>query len=293
MSDEWGGIALIGSAEGTPFREQNARRLRGGEMVVVADSWEEALRKDDRFDAAIAHSYFDALAAVRAGKHVLVDATVVESCEQITSIIQAAQENRTFLDVGVLPRNNPVGQVISRRLSSGNLGVAGLLRVHRWNCPSDRSLAGKIFGDIEQAIDWFDALPNEIYAVGRGGSSYVQIHLGFPGGGMAILDFAESLPQGQHYDSLSLIGSKGAAYADDHHNSHLLFSGNQTAALISDFDDGHLAEMQQFVDKILQRATADNISEKILSSHRVIEAIRKSLESSQVVHERGGVYAAP
>ena len=42
---------------------------------------------------------------------------------------------------------------------------------------------------------------------------------------MALIDCAQTLPQGDGYFSLSLIGSTGAAYADSHHNRQLLYGG--------------------------------------------------------------------
>lgn len=71
---------------------------------------------------------------------------------------------------------------------------------------------------------------------------------------LAILDFALALPSGQSYDSLCLIGSKGAAYADDQNNTHLLYGGGHPAALVS--GPGHLhivREHQAFVDAVLHQ----------------------------------------
>ena len=118
------------------------------------------------------------------------------------------------------------------QLRSRKLGEPGLLRVHRWrqaetetHILSKSSTAALLFGDIDLALRIFGETPTEIYAIGRDDHAYVQVHLGFSNGGMAILDFARGLPSGQGYNSVSLIGSTGAAYADDHHNSHLLFTG--------------------------------------------------------------------
>ena len=45
-----------------------------------------------------------------------------------------------------------------------------------------------------------------------------------------MLDFTHSLPAGEGYRSLSLIGSQGAAYADDHRNRNLFFDGGAPKA---------------------------------------------------------------
>ena len=47
---------------------------------------------------------------------------------------------------------------------------------------------------------------------------------------MALLDFTNSMPTGDNYESLCLIGSNGAAYADDHRNRNLFFNGGTPTA---------------------------------------------------------------
>ena len=48
----------------------------------------------------------------------------------------------------------------------------------------------------------------------------------FPEGGMALIDCSRALqPSCDPYFSLTVIGSTGAAYADDHHNTNLLYKG--------------------------------------------------------------------
>ena len=85
-------------------------------------------------------------------------------------------------------------------------------------------------------VQWlFEERPDRIYArrSAHGSGSYVQVHLGFPAGGMALIDCASTLRAGRGYYSLSVIGASGAAYADDHHNTHLVFRGDDPRALIS------------------------------------------------------------
>ena len=107
---------------------------------------------------------------------------------------------------------------------------------------------------------------------------------------MAVLDFSDRLPVGRGYDSLSLVGSSGAAYSDDHHNTHLLFAGGNPVALIDDCGDGLLHEVQAFVDAVGGEVLPPTGDEAILAAHRVLEAIGRSSESAQVLHERGGTY---
>ena len=120
---------------------------------------EMALRDDDEFDAAVVCSSVDARCAAESRKHVLVDAPVADSIEEAKSILELVEKAGVFLEVGQLPRHAPANRTIMDRLSSGKLGDAGLLRIHRWSSKTKQSLASKIFGDIDQAVHLFDARP--------------------------------------------------------------------------------------------------------------------------------------
>jgi predicted dehydrogenase len=283
-------LALVGPPDDVAVRAEVMRRVRGGQVSVIADSVEAALQAGGQFEAAVVRTSIDVRFAIEAGRHVLVDAPFADSTKQAAFVIESAKQADVVCKVAGLPRHAPANQTIIDRLSSGKLGDPGLLRVHRWTCHKEQSLAAKLFGDIDLAIVLFGAKPTDVYAIERGKRSYIQIHLGFPLGGMAVLDFSERLPAGQDYDSLSLIGSTGAAYADDHHNTHLLFAGRNPTALISDSGNGHLIELQAFVDEIAQRSSPSIGGEAILTAHRVIDAVGRSIESTQVLQERGGVY---
>ena len=259
-------------------------------MTLTADSLEAASGAKIEFDAAVVDCSADAAAAIAAGKHVLVAAPVADSLQDAESLLGSAEEAGVYLSVGGVPVNVPANRVILDRLSSGKLGESGLLRVHCWSGESGRSLASKLYGHIDLAIRFFGSIPAELYCVARGDQSYLQVHLGFTGVGMAVLDFSDRLPAGRGYDSLSLIGSSGAAYSDDHHNTHLLFTGGNPAALIDDCGDGRLAEVQAFVDAIAGETLPPTDGEAVLTVHRVLEAIGRSSESAGVLHERGGAY---
>ena len=290
MSDSPLRLALISHPGKLSDRSEALRRVRGGEVTVTADSLAAGTGGDGEFDAAVVDCSADAAGAIAAGKHVLVGAPVADSLEETEELLKAADEAGVFLAVGGLPVNVPANRVILDRLSGGKLGEPGLLRVHCWSGGSSRSLASKLYGQVDLALRVFGSSPAELYSVARREQSYLQVHLGFAGGGMAVLDFSDRLPAGQGYDSLSLIGSSGAAYSDDHHNTHLLFAGGNPSALIDDCGDGLLGEVQSFVDAIGGEALPPTDGEAILAVHRVLEAIGRSIESAGVLHERGGAY---
>jgi len=288
MSDSPLQLALIGPEDDLSAQAEALRRVRGVRVAVTAESMDAAVTAE--FDAAAVDSAADAVRAIAAGKHVLVGAPATVSLEEMESLLKAAQEAGVFFAVGGLPVNVPANRVILDQLLSGKLGEPGLLRVHCWSGESSRSLFSKLYGRIDLAIRFFGSSPAELYCVARGDQSYLQVHLGFAGGGMAVLDFSDRLPAGQGYDSLSLIGSSGAAYSDDHHNTHLLFGGGHPAALIDDCGEGLVHEVQGFVEAVAGEEAPGIDSEGILRVHRVLEAIGRSSASAEVLHERGGAY---
>ncbi len=196
----------------------------------------------------------------------------------------------------------PSRQLIRQQLESKKLGEPGLMRIHRWR-PSDaksdsdsaNELPTAMLCDFDTALWLMSRSPNLVYAIesppkeseshaGR----FIQVHLGFDGGGMALIDFCDQMPNGDHYDSLSVIGSTGAAYADDQQNRQLLFRGGTAQAIRT--NEGvrqQVAMMQEFVDAIVaNRDLSGSISswKTVLS---VADAVCQSLATRQAVRWEG------
>ncbi len=125
-------------------------------------------------------------------------------------------------------RFDPHAQAIRRRLDAGDLGKPGLVRLHVWNPASDTlNQRNKI-----DAIDLVQWLIGEDIESSFGTQSQANqvIHLGFVSGAMALIDFYDHLPADDRYRSLTVVGSDGAAYADDHRDRNLFFaSGGMNA----------------------------------------------------------------
>ncbi len=114
--------------------------------------------------------------------------------------------------------------------------------------------------------------------------SSIQVHLGFADGGMALVDYADSLPPGDGYQSLSVICSNGAMYADDHSNRQLAFRGGPPQATPT--DEGLLSIVnliQQFVDGL---SSADATQHGLAQWRQVrglAGAVRRSLDVGRAV----------
>ena len=268
---------------------------------ITASSLDDLLDQHlDAFDAVLILESSDsrvslAMRSAETGKHVSVASPLAPSAQTAEDIINACRSANVRLMVSNSLRFMPSQQEVKAALTDGKLGEPGLLRMHRWTKSTAHHDANSIMmrqtvDGIDLAIWLFDEIPTEVYAVSC--PSYVQVHLGFADGGMALIDDAQTLPDGDGYFSLSLIGSTGAAYADDHHNRNLLFRGGDPSAIETD-DLGSLhltAQLEEFVAAIEeQREPAANGTDS-QAALQVAEAAVASLQSQQALRLIGGTY---
>jgi predicted dehydrogenase len=232
---------------------------------------------------------------LRAGKHVLVSADAGWSKEMLQSLAEIAKKANARFTVANPERFLPSRRLIRQQLDAGKLGEPGLIRLHRW-APAEHD--GSALRDLDLVMWYFGKPPNLVYAVQQ------VFHLGFPGGGMALLDHAVMAPSpdraatpaaGDRYDSLSVICSSGAAYADDHQNTQLIFRGGSTAAIRT---DGRIQQwsalVQEFVDSIVGQDSDPVMKTTGLESYptwpqvlTVSEAVHQSLRTKQAVVPEG------
>jgi predicted dehydrogenase len=273
-------LALFGSGGQMATEYAHAAaRIRNARLTVLVNhstsdsgsSWDELLKRHaSNFDAAVIHTPLDqraetARSAAAAGKHVFLASPMARSAAEAEEVITACRAAGVRLMIGESLRFRPSIAAVKAALDSRKLGDPALLRVHSWQPP--RPGANELYGDViwsqaAQHLDlakWmFSGLPTEIFVLGKAGQTdarrgpeYVQIHLGFPRGGMALISLAHALPAGDGYDSLSLVGSTGAAYADDHYQTHLLYRGGTPAALKArEGIAAATAQLREFIDAV-------------------------------------------
>ncbi len=194
--------------------------------------------------------------ALQHGKHVLLALPAASAAEEVRGLADEFSAAGVCLMVGGTLRFVPSQWVLKQRLEAGAFGTLGLLRAHRWRGGDDAAGAALSTADRCRALsvpyldlaNWlFGAPPDRVYARAAE-PGYLQIHLGFSGGGMALIDVSDDLPPGDGYRSVTVIGSAGAGYADDHRNRNLVFGGGDAAA--RDPGEGSLelvAELEEFV----------------------------------------------
>ena len=236
----------------------------------------------------------DAAEAARHGKHVLLEFPPAAGAARLQALGEQCAAAGVCLMVGGTLRFLPSQQVLKQRLDSGKLGELGLLRAHRWHAgagngplPDWQDLAAPY---LDLANWLFDDRPERVYARSAG-SDYVQIHLGFRAGGMALIDVSAGLPPGDGYRSVSVIGSAGAGYADDHHNRALLFGGGDPAARDPGEGNYDLAgELADFTAAIAENRAPAVGADDAHAALLVAEAAAASAAGGTVLECRGHRY---
>ena len=236
----------------------------------------------------------DASAAARSGKHVLLELPPAAGADRLEALGGECAAAGLSLMIGGTLRFVPSQQVLKQRLDSGKLGELGLLRAHRWHAgngagsEADWQALAAPYLDLANWL--FDDCPERVYARADG-ADYAQIHLGFRAGGMALIDVSTGLPPGDGYRSVSVIGSAGAGYADDHHNRALLFGGGDPAA--RDPGEGNhdlAAELADFSAAIAERRAPSVTAADARAALSVAEAAAASAAAGTVLVRRGDRY---
>jgi len=299
------------------------------EAPLWATSFEDLLRDNvDAFDAAVIRRPCDSpqslvTQAAGAGKHVLLEMPLLLMMPPGDVPIAACRSAGVTFMLAQVTRFLPSLREVESCLRSGVLGSPGLLRIHNWRPPDPEqddataAVSRAVLPDVDLANWIFDALPTAVYAAGhagpqegtgpicrngpQGGShkldlspfscSYVQVHLGYADGGMALVDHSIMLPPGSDYFSLSVFGSAGAAYADDHHNMHLLYRGGHPTALPA--GQGrlhHLAQLQEFIDAIETGRPPAITADDGRMAVEVVRAAGRSLQSGRAMQLVGSCY---
>ncbi|MSU79466.1 MAG: hypothetical protein EXS16_15420 [Gemmataceae bacterium] len=222
------------------------------------------------------------IAALREGKHVLVEANAIGWSTPLHRLIDAVTPSRIFALINS-DRYLPSRQLIRQQLDAGKIGRPGLIRVYH---PRVGDISTRMLSALDQILWYFGELPTVAFAH-RIGREHDQIHLGFEGGGMAMATFAGF----SMHSSLSLIGSSGAAYADEQMNKQVLNQGGSPRLVqMGDTGTQWAGVVQYFVDAIAEKR---DLSSSIDSWRQVMvlsEAIERSIALGQAVELEGGPF---
>jgi hypothetical protein len=279
-------LACIGLGEES--LRQLAPRLRGAELLSA-----EGPALPEACDAAafLGPAGGDAArmdAFLSAGKPVLVSTDHLCSRAAFDRAFAAGRGAR--LMIANPDRFLPSRRLVRRELAE-KLGEPGLVRSHRWYSQGAETADVALLRELDVALWLFAQAPNVVYAVeqtaGAGRLVGLLVHLGFPQGGMALLEQA-ALPPGDGYRSLSVIGSAGAAYADDHQNLQLLYRGGPPQAVGPDEAVTALAALvRQFVDALASNIEGPASLAEWGAVLNVADAVQESLTARRAVATGG------
>ncbi|MEI8379331.1 MAG: hypothetical protein WCJ09_04325 [Planctomycetota bacterium] len=196
---------------------------------------------------------------IQAGRHMFIATDVLPSLADLKSLIEQANSRGVHIQIENSDHGLPSRRLIFNELRGSKLGQFGLIRSHRWeSTPGLRTvdsfhLPAPLVRDLELMLWLTDQTPTVVFAVERSAQQgdtrgTIHVHLGFAGGGMALMDYADCLLPGDGYQSLSTICANGAMYVDDHANRQLAYLGGIAQATST--DEGLLpfvTLIQQFV----------------------------------------------
>ena len=312
-------LAIIGGSDCIEGYRHAARRIHCAELAATVDRESDFARllaeTPSDFDAAVSRGRSEAAiaglcqSAMRAGKHVLILFPRSISHAAAESLVADSNRYRVRTMFGHTSRFLPAIQAVKESLAAGQLGEPGLLRIHRWEARSDSAardahdlLRDRLHREVDLACWFFEQAPTAVYALTRPATKlephemdYLQVHLGFARGGMAVIDLAHTLPQGDGYYSLSLFGSQGTAYADDHQNKQLLFAGGRPQAKQESLGSARmnsmlLAQLQEFVAAIEQGRDPLCSGADALRAIQVTDVVAESLNSRRALGRRDDAY---
>ncbi len=291
-------------AAGSVARAANSMRHVGNLESLLASGSADV-------DAVIVNTPNDshadiALAAIAAGRHVLVEKPLALSADAAAEVRRQANRADVRLMVAHTLRFMPGNVQVHRALVAGELGQPGMLRSHRWlrrfpgppgGWKHDPARSGGLclheaVHEIDQALWLIDERPTHVHALAA--PELLQIHLGYASGAMAICGIATGLPLGDGYYSLALIGSLGAAYADDHHNVHLVYRGGRPQAALTDLRASAVrAQFDEFAQAITEGRDPSVSGADAVAALQIAEAAAASVASGQTAHltENGYVLA--
>lgn len=285
-----------------------AARRRAAELLGAdrhAAGLDEVLAGGGACDGVLVHGApgarpEHARCALQHGKPVLLALPARSGAAQMSALADEFDAAGVRLMVSGTLRYLPAQQALKQRLDSGALGALGLLRAHAWRggaaaaaaddpTPADRCRALSVpYLDLANWL--FGALPDSVYARAAA-PGYVQIHLGFRAGGMALIDLSDDLPPGDGYRSVTVIGSAGAGYADDHHNRNLVFGGGAAAARAP--GEGNLelaAELEEFAGADAGRRAPAVSGAAAAAALQVAAAAAESAAGGAVLERKGERY---
>ena len=267
------------------------------------------LLADPEIDAVLVSTTHDlhkehCCAALRAGKHVIVEKPIARNLEESEAILEAADQAGTTLMVGFCERFDPRNWHIKNLLQEGTLGRPLSARIDHYqnfNPPAgswwrNREMVGggSVIGSGVHRLDllrWFLGEPVAVYATGIGMPERLEaeacVHAAITFESGAVADFsinwaAFSFP---YYEGVSVTGSDGTVVRQDG-MMKLSLRGVENGAMKEEAAGPCPTMYEHFAHCIETGETPLTSGHEGHESLRLVRAIYQSMETSEVVDPR-------
>ena len=231
-----------------------------------------------------------ALAAMEAGKHVLVEKPMTNTVGEAESLIRAAEKNGVHLAVGFVERFNPGVIEALRLVSGGEIGDVILARAHRVSrYPLRISDVGVVkdlaIHDVDIVRQLFDSEPESVYATAgkivHGFEDYANIILRFPGNRSAFIETNWLTPH--KIRRLILTGSEGLITVEFITQEITVENNERRYQPFLETREPLTLELEDFVQSVLNDTPPKASGEDGLMALRICEAALESAEKGQPV----------
>ena len=233
----------------------------------------------------------EALKALKAGKHVLVEKPMATNANQAKKLLETANKQDLHLTVGFLMRFIPGVQHIKKAIKDkeiGNLVCATAKRVSQW--PERIGDIGVVkdlaIHDIDITRHVFDEDPIAVYAkIGRMKrrkyEDYAQIMLTFEGGKSAFIESNWLTPYKTRI--LVVTGSQAIMKLDYITQQVTVENAKETVQPRIAWQEPLKLELQHFVNCVLRKEKPLITGEDGLQALRIAEAAMKSSATGKVI----------
>ncbi|MCW4020874.1 MAG: Gfo/Idh/MocA family oxidoreductase [Candidatus Bathyarchaeota archaeon] len=234
----------------------------------------------------------EALKALNAGKHVLVEKPMASSTGEAKKILDLSKAKNLHLTVGFIERFNPAVRRLKEAIAEGKIGSpvsATIKRVSKW--PQRIGDIGVVkdtaIHDIDITRFIFNEDPSAVYA--KAGNlrhkrfeDYTQIMLTFSGGKSAFLEANWLTPNKTR--KLTVTGSEAIISLDYITQEMTIETSGQTLTPRYDWEEPLKLELKHFVDCILGNKKPLVTGSDGLKALHIAEAVLSSAEKGCLVN---------
>lgn len=264
--------------------------------------------EDPKIDAVMISTPHDlhaehCVAALEAGKHVLIEKPIARSLKESQQILDAAQKTDKVLMVGFCERFEPRHQYIRKLIDEGVLGKLLSARTDHyqnfnpapasWWRNAEKVGGGSVISSGIHRLDllrWYLGEPTEVFARGVGmeerleAEACVHAVISFDSGAVANFSINWAIFDYKHYEAMSLTGKDGTLYSDGQTFQLSVKNVENGKMKIVDVPEGYEKMFEHFAKCIREGREPLTNGREGHETLRLVRAIYKSMETGMPVN---------